>query len=168
MLGYVKQSELDAVNALLVTEREARITAEARASIYASTIEDLQERLRQAIASNFQQGERHAYAQAMLLKHIIPIAPVNPNAPDTPLKPQTAAEILAEPASTKREMFLREIRANQARLREMDAAARSDYEKRQALLTPEERRATMPDFDPMLGVFEQPEATEAGDANAVI
>lgn len=93
MLNYVKRSELEA-------EKERRIRAEAEADTSRKVVDDLQERLRQAIALNGQQGERHQQELSELLEHLAPIAPASPEGtsatPATSGAPKTLEELLFE------------------------------------------------------------------------
>lgn len=146
-LGYVKQELFD-------QERDGRIRAEVSAQHWKERCESMGEanhRLEQDL-----KDRHHQYANLVteLLNGLRPKEAARPETPDGAVfEEMTYAQIMAQPAVGKREMEMRDRRA-QAALERMRSNKQDEQERRrQELLTDEEKRATMPDFDSTLGVF---------------
>lgn len=155
MLGFVKQEMLD-------SEREARLKAEGESRFLSANCKMLETRINEllderdhAVAALRAEQESHIKEVGLLLDHFKPPAPEQPSSPDTADRPAaTYDEIMAEPASTKREMYAREMRANRAREAQRTKAESDAIATRRANLTAEELEANRPDgvYDDMLGV----------------
>lgn len=107
---------------------------------------------------------------ARLLEHLAPLPATPVFDPDSPVSDRmTAEEIMAELAVGKREMIARARRAQRAREREQRDKDDAQQQRREELLTDDERRATLPDFDSTLGVYTDttpmPEKEETNDLN---
>lgn len=161
MFGYVKQEDFDAERAARKAadaeqrrmEEEIRFLS-ATCKGYETRIFDLcDERDALRLASR-EERESRFKETALLLQHIAPLQPERPSPETTPYKSPTYDEIMAEPASTKREMFYREIRANRARELAYSEAEREAVRIRNENMTDEEREAMRPDsvYDAVLGV----------------
>lgn len=171
MFGYVSQKEFDA-------QCSARDRAEAHAESWRQFAEEMARS--RDLAFTLLKDERQAHAQQMrearaahadqvsqLLTHLAPPpAPAAGPGPEGELRRPTAAEIEAEPASTKREMFVRSVRANQARIREEAENQDKAFKERDAVLNDEERAAMRPDFDSTLGIHSNPMERENGETHA--
>lgn len=161
MFGYVTQKEFD-------EERERRIKAEERAESWRQLAESVGVQRDQSFTAMKEMRQTHADQVKMLLAHLVPLAPEPPASPlldpnNSKLQEMTAEEIMAIPAYSKREMHIRAQRAAAAKMRELERAQDDDMKQRHALLTPEEKRATMPDFDPVMGIYvDKPTAEENG------
>lgn len=162
MLGFVRQELLDA-------EREARLKAEAESKFLSALCKQHETRIldlcderdvlrAQAYAEQeriSRAHESHLLEVGQLLEFIKPTPPAGIPSPDIADRPAaTYDEIMAQPASTKREMFDREKRAIRARETQRTEAERKTIAIRLESLTTEEREATRPDgvYDEFLGV----------------
>lgn len=159
MLGFISREMFDA-------EKEWRIRAEARADELVGRVADLKAMLDgfQPFHKHEMQKQREIYEKQ--IQELQARIQEYESAPPTPVKLEdmTAEEIMRIPATSKREMFVRRMRAADARIREDNRTAEEARARRMAHLTPEERRANMTDFDDTLGVFLEREVLQVEDA----
>lgn len=174
MLGYVKKELLEAAEVATSIERDARIKAETRAEAAELALRDARDDNRRlletieslALSNNEtveKQAEMYKDSQATLLNHVAPIDETKLYGdPDDPaLKRMTPEEILAEPASTKQGMILRARRAAEAAERLKSEEQRKEEQRRRDLIvSQEEQRINLSDFDPNLGILVEKAATE--------
>lgn len=167
--GYVTEAAFS-------QEREARLLAEKRAAEAEGRLAGLREliahlRVSGRELSNLlqEQARRYAESQLALLEHVVPLKPENTFSPDNPeLAQMSYDEIMAQPVATRQAMFLRKEAALRARERDMNESERkSAKERREHIVTDEEKRTNMGDFDSTLGIYQEPVAERAeSDADA--
>jgi hypothetical protein len=152
-LGYVRRELYDGL----------RARAEERAREWCERINFVEEVNRQLNIANGalveamkQQRESSERLVKDLLAHLKPLPPATLSNPNSPIfQDMTAEEIMAIPASSKREMGIRTARAAQARVKEAERKDNAQMQRIRELQTPEEQAATTVEFDPMLGMFEE-------------
>lgn len=138
----------------LKAETEKRIGAESVVSVWKSQAEGLTKTLSDQAELIERTRLAHANQVALILKHVAPLAP--PSAPLPPSEERPAPtweEIMQEPASTKREMLLRRLRAHDARRKAEEGKNSATQTRSTELMSEDERRAMMPDVDSTLGIF---------------
>lgn len=110
--------------------------------------------------------QSHERQMATILKHLAP-EPSTPAAGSErePLADPTPDEIRAQPASTKREMFVREQAAKRAQALLDKNAGREAAKRRDELLTDEERKELERPYDDTLGIrVDEPQSPEEAPA----
>lgn len=138
-------------------EVAARITAQAQASereqsllLYRTLVTDLRQQLKDKDETYSQQFRE----MIALLK---PVSEPVSKLSDTPVPQELSyLEIMAIPASTRREMALRERMANVALDRERKTKEESDQAQRNALMTEADEGGSITSFDATLGVLIEP------------
>lgn len=147
MLGYVSKDVYD-------DEVKRRVAAEATATVLREQLQVAQDHARDLLTQYTQQAKD-------LLDHIAPLAKSSPLAQgEEVLKNMSAEEIMALPASTRREMILRNHQARLARARESQEQDKAARESREAMFSDAERSEINGDFDPMMGVFQPKEVSD--------
>lgn len=171
MFGYVKQELYEAERAARKAAETEQRRMEEEIRFLSATCKGHETRIldlcdeRDALRLTIREfPDAQLKATALLLQHIAPLQTErsSPEPDQEPRKPLTYEQIMSEPASTKREMFLRELRANAAREAQYSEVEREALRIRLAHLTPEEREANRADgvFDATLGITVPAEKAE--------
>lgn len=137
-------------------EREGRMRADA----FVMSLEKENDRLVQTM------GDHAAFYKSQLgslLDHIAPKPLTVPPSSPAEIRYPTSAEIMAEPAYSKREQAVRQQRYRAAVEREMGEKDAEEQRKRRAVQTDEEYLATRPygAYDGTLGIYTEPEDKDA-------
>lgn len=151
MLGYVKQDVYD--REVAAREKAEADVAELRTQL--ATAQATNARLLDELSAQRQSNERQFKE---LLDHVAPIAKEPAPFPNDQnlFKRMTADEIMALPASSRREMQFRAHQARLARAREEQENDKAAREARDAMFSPAEQAEIRGEWDPTLGVFTTP------------